>query len=132
MEMQSLFSTSFFPLLDFEALEVAVWVEGLIRLLTHDGPEPPGVVDHRTEAVVWAGAGQRRGEERSNGPSQHTQNSLLHLVLECRDEFSMDELALIEYPQEYPTTIIYYCLLHDTRDIEFKYGFLECKHTAYI
>lgn len=40
---------------DFEALEEAVAVLGLIGLLADDGPKPPGVVDHRAKPVVCTG-----------------------------------------------------------------------------
>lgn len=39
---------------DFEALEETVGVLLLVGLLTDDGPEPPGIVDHRAEPVTWA------------------------------------------------------------------------------
>lgn len=41
--------------LDFEALEEAVRVFRLVRLLTDDGPKPPGVVYHWAEPVVCTG-----------------------------------------------------------------------------
>lgn len=39
---------------DVVALEQAVRVLELVRLLALDGPEPPGVVDHRPEPVACA------------------------------------------------------------------------------
>lgn len=37
---------------DIVALEQAVWILGLVRLLALDGPEPPGVIDHRPKPVA--------------------------------------------------------------------------------
>ena len=42
----------YFHSLDFEALEVAVGILVLVRLLTHYGPKPPAVIDDGAEPVI--------------------------------------------------------------------------------
>lgn len=52
---------------DFEALEETVGIFLLVGLLTDDGPEPPGIVDHRAEPVTCAA-----GAEVNNVREPHT------------------------------------------------------------